>query len=314
LPCSLSYNLKAELKTEISRTCENTLNSIVDSVEEELIYDLNNPFLNIIIFKQQELNNTSFLNNSYSYFPLNENELIFFNNFIYVTKEKLKLVFNKSLNQSDQFWLDCRLYRISASSKAHKIKTLKILTCEKQQSLAIRLLSSKSLVGQAAINASYGTETENDAFESYCKCFNVTVIKCGLIVHIKYPWLCASPDGIVVIDGIPKKVLEIKCPISCKDKMIIDPILNVSNVKYLQLINGKVTLKKSHTYYTQCQILMFTSGLDECDLYIFNFIEPVLINIIKDEHFLMNTLTKLEMFYFKFYLPTCVRMKNNEYN
>jgi len=111
---------------------------------------LNNPFLNIIIFKQQELNNTSFLNNSYSYFPLNENELIFFNNFIYVTKEKLKLVFNKSLNQSDQFWLDCRLYRISASSKAHKIKTLKILTCEKQQSLAIRLLSSKSLVGQAA--------------------------------------------------------------------------------------------------------------------------------------------------------------------
>lgn len=59
---------------------------------------------------------------------------------------------------------------------------------------------------------------------------------------------------------------------------------------------------------------MFTSGLDECDLYIFNFIEPVLINIIKDEHFLMNTLTKLEMFYFKFYLPTCVRMKNNEYN
>lgn len=97
LPCSLSYNLKAELKTEISRTCENTLNSIVDSVEE-LIYDLNNLFLNIIIFKQQELNNTSFLNNSYSYFPLNENELIFFNNFIYVTKEKLKLVFNKSLN------------------------------------------------------------------------------------------------------------------------------------------------------------------------------------------------------------------------
>ncbi|CAI6358413.1 unnamed protein product [Macrosiphum euphorbiae] len=60
LPCSLSYNLKAELKTEISRTCEDTLNSIIDSVEEELIYDLNNPFLNIIIFKQQELNNNSF--------------------------------------------------------------------------------------------------------------------------------------------------------------------------------------------------------------------------------------------------------------
>jgi len=25
-----------------------------------------------------------------------------------MTKEKLKFIFNKSLNQSDQFWLDCR--------------------------------------------------------------------------------------------------------------------------------------------------------------------------------------------------------------
>jgi len=115
------------------------LNSIIDSVEEKLIYDFNNPFLNIIIFKQQQLNNTCFLNNSYSYFLLNENKFMFFNNFIHVTKEKLKFVFNKSLNQSGEFWLDCRLYRISASSKAHKIKTLKILTYEKQQSLAIRL-------------------------------------------------------------------------------------------------------------------------------------------------------------------------------
>lgn len=48
-----------------------------------------------------------------------------------------------------------------------------------------------------------------------------------------------------------------------------------------------------------------TTVLDECDLYIFNFIKPVLVNIVKDEHFLMTTLNKLEMFYFKYYLPTC---------
>lgn len=34
LPCSLSYNIKSELKTEIDRTCEDTLNFIIDSVEE----------------------------------------------------------------------------------------------------------------------------------------------------------------------------------------------------------------------------------------------------------------------------------------
>lgn len=183
LPCSLSYNLKAELKTEIDRTCEDTLNLIIDCVEDELIYDLNNPILNIIIYKQQQINITCLLGmNSYSYFTLNENELTFFNNFIQVTKEKIKYTFNKSLNQSGEFWLNCRLYRISARSKAHRIKTLKVLTCEKQQSLAISLLNFKSLGGQAVINVSYGNQTENYALESYCKLFNVTVLKCGLIV------------------------------------------------------------------------------------------------------------------------------------
>lgn len=64
--------------------------------------------------------------------------------------------------------------------------------------------------------------------------------------------------------------------------MVIDQILNVSNIKYLQVINVKVTLKKNHKNYTQCQVLMFTTGLDECDLFIFNFIVPVLVNIIKN--------------------------------
>lgn len=49
---------------------------------------------------------------------------------------------------------------------------------------------------------------------TYCKMFNVTVIKCSLIVHIKYPGFRASPDGIVVIGSRPKKVPEIKCPIT----------------------------------------------------------------------------------------------------
>lgn len=47
------------------------------------------------------------------------------------------------------------------------------------------------------------------------------------------------------------------------------------------------------------------------DLFIFNFIEPVLINNIKDEHFLNTSITKLVIFY----LPTCVlKQINNKYN
>lgn len=65
LPCSLSFNLKAELKSEINRTCEDTLNFLINSVEDELIYDLNNPLLNIIIFEQLQLNNIFFTDNKF---------------------------------------------------------------------------------------------------------------------------------------------------------------------------------------------------------------------------------------------------------
>lgn len=126
-------------------------------------------------------------------------------------------MFNKSLNQSVTFWSYCRFYRISATTKTHEIKTSKILTCEKQQYLARSLLSFKPIVGQAAIMLYvYGNQTVILQSNSNKMWFNN-------LYKIK-PKLCASPDGIKLIDGRLTKVLEIKFPIICKAKVIIDPI------------------------------------------------------------------------------------------
>lgn len=71
----------------------------------------NNPLLNIkehYVAKQQQLNNNYFMDsNSYSCCFLNNNELTFYNNYVQVTKEKIKFIFNKSLDQSVKFWLHC---------------------------------------------------------------------------------------------------------------------------------------------------------------------------------------------------------------
>jgi len=134
--------------------------------------------------------------------------------------------------------------------------------------------------------------------------FNTVTIQCGLIIHAKYPWLCASPDSLVLSkEGDIYKVLEIKCPISCKKKPIVNDETGVLNLSYLKYENGKIILKKSHQYYTQCQILMFVTGLRSCDLFIYNSIKPVLICIEKDDIFLRQVLLKLECFYFKYFLP-----------
>jgi len=303
LHCPLSLNLKIEKQTEVEVICEQTINYIIEEVENGIIFELNNPYLNNIISSQKLFRNNHFLKNI-CFFPLNNKLSEFYYNFIFITEDRIKAIFNHTMDQLDQYWLNNRKYRISASAEVHKIKTLKILTHEKQMSLAKSLLITKPLFGKAEKNVKYGQQTENTAFNAYSKLVGLEVIKCGLIVHVNKPWLCASPNGIVIRNGTPNKVLEIKCPITCQDKCIIDGVNN-----YLTVINGDITLKKSHSHYTQCQTLMYVTGLNECDLFVYSLLDPVLLNIIKNEEYLVYTTPKVEIFYFSYYLPASYNEK-----
>jgi len=46
----------------------------------------------------------------------------------------------------------------------------------------------------------------------------------------------ASSDGLVIKNGNIERTLEIKCPISCKNKQIIEN--GVPNLKYLEFVNN----------------------------------------------------------------------------
>lgn len=139
---------------------------------------------------------------------------------IVIKHDKIKIIFNETISlllHSDQ-WKKHRSIRISAT-KCHKIKTCRNSSEEGQTHIAEVISEDFNLFGKAVVNTSYGLNTENVAFEVYCEMFNTVTIQCGLIIHAKYPWLCASPDSLVLSkEGDIYKVLEIKCPISCKKK------------------------------------------------------------------------------------------------
>ncbi|KAL5237597.1 hypothetical protein ACI65C_005007 [Semiaphis heraclei] len=116
--------------------------------------------------------------------------------------------------------------------------------------------------GKGASNMLYGLETENKAYNTFSSLYNVEVIKSGLIIHISKPWICASPDGLILNNGEITSVLEIKCPSSCKNKPIIDSATGMPNLSYLKLQNNEIVLKSSHVYYTQIQILLYCTGLN----------------------------------------------------
>lgn len=67
----------------------------------------------------------------------------------------------------------------------------------------------------------------------YEKLYECEVKKVGVLISSSQPWLCGSFDGVVVEDGCITKLVEFKCPISCKDDAVVDFENEVCNVKYL---------------------------------------------------------------------------------
>lgn len=133
----------------------------------------------------------------------------------------------------------------------------------------------------------------------------VTVTEVGLLLHPQQPWLCGSPDGIFSLSG-ETCLLEIKCPYKCKDKGIFDDLGN-SIVDYVHHVRGNATLKKSHRYYTQVQILMYLVNAKHCSFFVYSDKQSVTITLARDNALLQEAIPRLEQFYFEWILPELVK-------
>jgi len=198
-------------------------------------------------------------------------------------------------------WRLQRQNRISASSKAHQINTRR----NRNEDLAVQFLKDNTIRGKGLKYVEYGIGMEDFAREKYSLMHNVEVIKCGLVVHQNQPWMCASPDGLIIHMNKVKKLLEIKCPYTCKDSLLIDEDNGYINVPYLQYDEEKkiIFLKRNHVYFTQCQVQMYCAGLKECDLFVCTKQDCITVSVKRDNLFLEKLVKKMESFYFNYYLP-----------
>lgn len=197
-------------------------------------------------------------------------------------------------------WRLNRKIRLSASSKAHQIRTRR----SRNEDLAIQFVKDKRIFGNGLKYVDYGIGMEDFAFKKYSHVHNVRVIKCGLVIHQTQPWMCASPDGLVINSNKVKKILEIKCPYNCKDTLLIDENDGRIRVPYLHYNEKKnISLKQNHVYFTQCQIQMYCTGLEECDLFVCTKQDCITVSIKRDNLFLEKLVKKMEYFYFNYYLP-----------
>lgn len=130
------------------------------------------------------------------------------------------------------------------------------------------------------------------------------VFNSGLVVTPKYPYLGTSPDGSVIccVKCIDKNgLVEIKCPFkhrfnpleeACKDPTFC-----------CEMSNGRVQLKRSHSYYYQVQGQLALTGRSWCDFFVWTLKGHSTERIRFDKSFWDQMVQKLNSFYLKAVIP-----------
>ncbi|XP_075550313.1 uncharacterized protein LOC142583710 [Dermacentor variabilis] len=152
----------------------------------------------------------------------------------------------------------------------------------------------------------YGTAMEPTARATFEKKIGAKVTQVGVVIHPCQPWLCASPDGLFQrTSGVV--LLEIKCPYSRKDDIIIDHSLCESYVSYVTYHDGMLQLPRSHPYYSQVQVAMYVTNTTECFFFVYTSKQDITIVVDRDEDFLARNIPRLETFYYSYYIKQLMR-------
>ncbi|KAG0422202.1 hypothetical protein HPB47_001944, partial [Ixodes persulcatus] len=151
-------------------------------------------------------------------------------------------------------------------------------------------------------NTRYGAQTEPLARDRYIRDTGHTVVTCGLLVCTENPWLGCSPDGIVMFDDVPSRLLELKCLTQGK---VVGARETAASCKALEKVGDAFRLKKKHTFYGQVQLGMTLLIVDSCDFVIYASVDDSIetINVPFDQDFTWGMLKHLKTVYFKHVLP-----------
>lgn len=134
---------------------------------------------------------------------------------------------------------------------------------------------------------------------------NPTVnIKCGLVVCTAHPWLAATPDGWVTDPEASPSLglVEFKNPYSCRGLSVSDAIA-ANKCDCLAIIDSRIELKRTHTYYYQVQMAMFCTNRKWCDFILRTTIDYYCERVQFDESFCTGLLPSLRRFYITAILP-----------
>ena len=165
-------------------------------------------------------------------------------------------------------WFQFRSGRITAS-KVHSV----VHTKEDMPSQS--LIKSICYPGSYKFEStatSWGCSHEEKALNIYKNIMkehheNFEVNRCGFFISIDYPFIGASPDGLISCSCCGEGCVEIKCPFCHKDQFIFEAV-EQNKTFCLKKENNNIKLSEKHQYYYQIQTQLHVSNRLFCDLFV----------------------------------------------
>ena len=232
---------------------------------------------------------------------------------LHISTEQSRLLSQITTGQvSNETWKNHRIGRITSSKVGAVLPKiddkLNVRNKTSAENLVIDLMQYKPPFKSKATQWGINKEPlARKAYEQRCKKdhshFSVTEV--GLFVSVKYPFLAASPDGLVECACHGKGCLEIKCTWTHRDKTVKTAAeapgtcLTVTSDKSLKL-------KTSHTYYPQVQLHIEASSTHYCDFFYCTSNDYHKERIFHDRKFWERSLPKLKAFFEKCIVPELI--------
>lgn len=235
----------------------------------------------------------------YYHGPLIDSSLyLFYESRVCVSAEESLRICAQTHNQSNELWRRERRIRITASECydlfTYYVNDVGDRDWSRKLSPIIHPLEKR------LPPLMYGKEMEGIALQCYKKKnHGKRIIKMGLVIPPSAPFLGCSPDAISIDDC---KLIEIKCPLSGKDKPLVETL---QNLKWIDRSNNNYELRKKHSYYGQIQLGMCLTKTKKADLVIYNAHDGdcLIISVNYDSAFVSQLVPVLREIYFNIFLP-----------
>lgn len=226
-----------------------------------------------------------------------ENKKVTFLSDLYKDPAAIAELERKTLGQSgNNVWRVERRQRVTASVFG-KICKMRINTSCLS---TIKSMLYSDFAGSVATR--YGRDSEPLAVSAFEAATDLIVENCGLFIDEAKCFLAASPDGIVGHDTI----IEIKCPFTAANLTPTEAILS-GKIKYCELREGKLFLKRKHDYFFQVQGQLHVTRRLFCYFVVWTPLGVMFERIERDDQFWQNKMDKpLETFYMECILPELV--------